>query len=266
MILINTEKSTFREYPKNLKFLNEHIKRYLDGSSKTLLDETHSKISALINSQERNKGPIAWKISITRERPLAFKESSEGRFKLHIDLSCEIEGDVDSLNSDQISITKYNVSVRIWSHQKEISYREGIDDPKLEKELENWNWRRVISRWHMDLREVDTRKPEPLYHLHFGGRIEDNEYCWIPEKLEEPRFCCFPMDLVLLCEFILVNFFPKESACMRKKPEWKRLIQKSQHLYMKPYFEQLRKFLNNDSDTLLGHLSTCKKGGGFIND
>ena len=264
-MLISAGKSTFKEYPKNLKFLKEYIKQYLDDSSKMLLDETYGKIKAMVNSPRRNKGPIAWKISLTRGRPLTFKESSEGRFKLHIDLSCEIEGNVDSLNSDQITITKYNVSVRIWSHQKEISYREGIDDPKLERELGNRNWRRVISRWHMDLREFNTRKPEPLYHLHFGGRTEDNEYCWIPEKLEEPRFCCFPMDIVLLCEFILVNFFPEESANLRKKSEWKKLVQKSQHLYVKPYFEQLKKFLNNDSDTLLGHLSTYKRGGGSIN-
>jgi hypothetical protein len=249
----------------NLKFLKGYIKQYLDDSSQMLLDEIHDKMNAKINSQ-RNKGPIVWKISITRERPLTFKESSEGRFSLHIDLSCDIEGNVDSLNSHQISITKYNVSVRIWSHQKEISYRKGIDDPRLQKELENLNWRRVISRWHMDLREVNTQKPEPLYHLHFGGRIEDIEYCWFPEKLEEPRFCCFPMDLVLLCEFILVNFFPKESADLRKKPEWKKLVRKSQHLYVNPYFDQLKKFLNNDSDTLLGHLSTYKRGGGFISD
>ncbi len=269
MILISSRKySTFKEYPKNLKFLGEYIKHYLDDNSKILLDETYYKINALINSQKKSKESLTWGISIARERPLTFKESSEGHFALHVDLSCEIEGEVDSLNSDKIVLTKYNVSIRIWSHQEEISYRKRIDAPELEKELGNQNWRRVISRFHLDLRETNTKKPEPLYHLHFGGRSkdEDNEYCWIPEKLDGPRFCCFPMDLVLLCEFILMNFFPDESKNLRKKPEWKRLVQKSQHLYMRPYVEQLTKFLNNDTDTLRGHLSTWKAGGRSNND
>lgn len=266
MILISIGKSTFKEYPKNLKLLKEYIKHYLDENSQTVLDETHSKMSALISSRNGHKGPLTWRVFITRKRPLTFKESSEGRFSLHIDLSCDMEGRADSLNSDQVSLTKYNVSVRMWSHQEEISYRKGIDDPRLEEELENRNWRRVMSRWHMDLRDVNTRKPEPLYHLHFGGRTEDGEYCWFPEKLEEPRFCCFPMDLILLCEFILINFFPKESEKLREKPEWRRLVQKSQHLYVNPYFNQLKKLLDCDSDTLLGHLSNCERRGEFVSD
>lgn len=270
MILISSRKySTFKEYPKNLKFLGEYIKRYLDHNSRILLDETYHKINASINSQKKSKGPLIWKIFIAREHPLTFKESSEGRFALHVDLSCKIEGEAASLNSDKIVLTKYNVSMRIWSHEEQISYRGEIDAPELKQKLENQNWRRVISRFHLDLREVNTRKPEPLYHLHFGGRSKDNgdnEYCWTPEKLDEPRFCCFPMDLVLLCEFVLVNFFPGESENLRKKPEWKKLVQKSQHLCVRPYLEQLTKFLNNDTDTLRGHLSTCKGGGELNND
>jgi hypothetical protein len=63
------------------------------------------------------------------------------------------------------------------------------------------------------------------------------------------------MDLVLLSEFILMNFFPAKSRNLREKPEWKGLVKKSQDLYFKPYFEKLSAYLNNNNDTLLGHLT-----------
>jgi hypothetical protein len=215
----------FKEYPRNLRILGEYINDYVDSRSKALLNEISNRISTSTISPKKKKQPVTWRMSISKENPLVFKKSSEGKFEVHVDLSCEIEGEVTSLDSDKIVLTKYNVLIRIWSHQEKISYRERIDAPELRQELERQSWNRVISRFHIDLREIKAKIPEPLYHLHFGGRSEDNEYCWIPSNLNEPRFFCFPMDLILLCEFILTNFFPGESANLRKAPEWKRMIQ-----------------------------------------
>ncbi len=112
-----------------------------------------------------------------------------------------------------------------------------------------------MKRFHLDLRDKNTRLPEPLYHLHFGGIAEDDEYFWVPKTIGEPRFHYFPMDLVLLCEFILMNFFPVESKDLRESPEWKSLVRKSQDLYLKPYVQKLSEHLNNNNDALLGHLT-----------
>lgn len=264
MIIINSKNTPkFKDYPGNLRFLAEYINSYVDSHSKALLYEISSKINASIVSPQKGKRPATWRVSISKEHPLEFKKSSEGNFEVHVDLSCEMEGEVASLDSDKTVLKKYNVLIRIWSCQEKISYRERIDAPGLKQELEGQGWNRVVSRFHMDLRENVPRKPEPLYHLHFGGRSEDNEYCWIPKNLDEPRFCCFPMDLILLCEFILTNFFPEESENLRRTPEWRRMIQKSQYLYLRPYLARLTKFLNNENDTLLGHLSTCSQEGEF---
>lgn len=82
----------------------------------------------------------------------------------------------------------------------------------------------------------------------------DDECCWFPEEIDVPRFHFPPIDVVLLCELVLANFFDKKSEDLRKKPEWRSLVRKSQDAFQSDYFQMFIQHLRNETDTLLGHL------------
>lgn len=245
---------TFKKYPLNLQLLAEYIKDYLSEKSKAILTEKAGLLATSIKDHRKKR--IVWTLNIPLDSPLEFIKGNDCNYKLHIDLSCRIEGVVDSIKSDKIlEYKEYSVTIRVWSHDKKVSFRKPLDASALKSDLKKQDWKRVVLRFHIDRKNPNTTKPEPLYHLHFGGITQDNEYSWFSKSIKEPRFLYFPLDLVLLCEFILTNFYPKESNDLREKPEWKSLVRKSQEIYLKPHFEMYSKYLCNENDTLLGHLT-----------
>jgi hypothetical protein len=246
---------TFRKYPSNLRSLETYIRDYLEPCSHGTLSDVSANLNQSISRHGSRRTPLQWNITISKENPLKFKLSDDCGCKLHVDLFCRIQGEFKPRRFDDVTFKSYSVVFRIWSHDKDISYRNEWDAAELEQKLHKQEWKRVVKRFHLDLRDKNTRLPEPLYHLHFGGIAEDDEYFWVPKTIGEPRLHYFPMDLVLLCEFILMNFFPAESKYLREGPEWKSLVRKSQDLYFKPYLEKLSAYLEDSNDTLLGHLT-----------
>lgn len=236
------------EYPRNVQMLvHQHIGKYLEAGSKEFLIERAKTLSGFIKKRKKGK-PIEWSFLIPKEHPLKFIEND---CKLKIDISCEIRG----VNGD---VKKQNINLRIWSYDKNISYREGIDASELKTKLERSDWKRVILRFHFDLKSPNGKSIEPLFHLQVGGYQMEEENCWLHEKIQVPRFPYFPMDIILLCEFILMNFFQDDYKEIRKKPEWISLIRKSQEIFQKPYLTKCIKCINNEEDTLLGKLVSSK--------
>jgi hypothetical protein len=144
--------------------------------------------------------------------------------------------------------------LRVWSHDKRLSFREDLDSRDLHDPLAEREWKRVILRFHMDKRTQNTDNPEPIYHLHAGGDSRYEEFCRIPKEISEPRFYHYPMDIILLIEFVLTNFFPTDTRGLRRKTEWKSLIREVQAFYLKDYINELNTFINDENNTLLGHL------------
>lgn len=235
------------DYPRNLEMLvQRHLSNYLDAGSKELLIGRARILQDSLKRKRKNR-PVKWNFTIPREHPLVFKTSDVDSNKLQVDISCEIEGQDDK-------IYRQNVLVRVWCLDKDLSFREGIDAIELEKILKGIGWRRVVLRFHFDLRTSETEIQEPLYHLHIGGNPVEDENCWFPKQIKVPRFPYPPMDIILLSEFILVNFFQEQSAQLRKKPEWKSLVRKSQDFFQKEYFENCVQHINSRASTLLGNL------------
>lgn len=239
------------EYSRHLEMLaQQYIGKYLDAGSKDILIDKARLLGRI--PQKIKKRHSEWSLVITPEKPLTFIKNDVDDLKLQIDLSCDIEGAHDDVSK----IKKSNIILRVWSYDEKICYREGFDAKELKNKMESLGWRRVITRFHFDMRNADAREIEPLYHFHIGGISNVDEYCWLPEKIKVPRFCYPPMDLILLCEFVLMNFFPDDYEELRKKPEWKSLVKKSQEIFMKSYLESCVGYLNNDTDTILGKLVT----------
>jgi hypothetical protein len=113
---------------------------------------------------------------------------------------------------------KHSVEIRVWSKRE--------DDPDVE--------------FHIDQKVPDT--PEPWHHLQIGG-------------FNEPRFPYPPMDIILLSEFILINYFQEVYEDLRNDGGWKRLIINSQNIFQKEYYETCWNCIkNNENATLMEHL------------
>jgi len=237
-----------KEYSRHLEMLAQegYVGSYLEEGSKHLLIERAKILNTCI--RKNKKGHAEWRILISREKPLTFIKSDVDNLKLQVDISCEIEGIGDE-------IKKHNILLRVWSLDEKISYRDDMDAVELKNKLECLGWRRVMLRIHFDRRDKDVKKPEPLHHLQMGGDPKDDENCWFPKQIKVPRFPNPPIDLILLFELVLMNFFPIKSEQLRKKPEWKGLVRKSQEIFLRPYLTKCIKHLDNKNNTLLGHLT-----------
>lgn len=234
----------FEEYPRNLEVVAQsYLVNYLAPGSKELLIQRARQLGFAIKNKRRTR-PAKWRFSIPFERPLVFKSTDVDGLKLQVDVVCAIEGIGNTIN-------RHNMVLRVWSLDEKISYREHLDAIELKDILQSYDWKRVMIRFHLDLRERGTKKLEPLYHLQVGGNARDEENCWFPKSIEVPRFYHPPMDIVLLCEFILVNFFDKESENLRKKPEWRSLVRKSQDIFQHNYFTNCVNHLQDTASTLL---------------
>ena len=228
-----------REYPRTLeRFVNTYIGIFLaDGSKERLINEIRS-LGHILKRRDN------WRFFIPFEKPITFKKND---CKLQVDFSCEIEG----VGND---FKKHNIQLRIWCFDESICYREELDHPKIKEDLENCGWKRVILRFHFDLK-AEGAQIEPLYHLHVGGKNRmDDEFCWFPEDIDIPRFPYLPTDIILLSEFVLMNFFQTDYKEIRKKPEWIKSVKKSQEFFQKSYFENCLRHLNDENETLMGNL------------
>lgn len=234
-------------YPKNLQILaNQHIRKFMEKSSTPILIYRAKLLQESISRGRKKHGK--WTFSISPEKPLTFKRNDHD---LQVDIFGEIEG-VDE------HIVKQSINLRIWSLDEGTCYRARIDAPEIKDKLKRSGWKRVILRFHFDLKNLDRENLEPLFHLHIGGQQRDEENCWLHEKMSIPRFSHPPMDLILLCEFVLMNFFPREYRNLKEDPEWISLIKKSQEIFQVPYFNECMKHIADENDTLLGNLVSSK--------
>lgn len=213
---------------------------------KKIRDE--SQVDIPYCSMETINGKNIWQMDLL-ETPLIFKIPSH-------DVLSEIEillkFEAEEING-KLQINQYGANIRLWSDKSHYCYREPFDSLSIKSLVDDGDWRRVMIRFHLEQKEKNVTLPEPLYHLNFGGKQSSDEYCWIPTTIREPRFPHPPMDIVLLLEYILMNYYPNETRDFREKREWIDIVRFSQKLFQEKYFEACRSWLENDDNTYLGH-------------
>jgi len=98
-----------------------------------------------------------------------------------------------------------------------------------------------VQRWHFDKAEPNCH--EPIYHLHSGGSW--NSTVERPkELLDGPRWLCKPMDLILVCEYIIAIFFPDDWKKIKCCPIWKAMVHDSENCFLKPYYETISEYFD----------------------
>lgn len=109
-----------------------------------------------------------------------------------------------------------------------------------------------VSRWHFDLankQDEELMQPGPLTHVQFGGHNPGFRHLDHPLKI--PRWNHPPMDIVLLCEAVVSNFFPNKWDLIREDSTWCEAISTSQRICYSAYLEKMIKTLGCRSTTIL---------------
>lgn len=204
---------------------NNYFKQYIDCNCKDMLIQKADSLKYNIKGE--------WEFIIPRENPLILKHRDQNK---EVVIYCDIIGNGNEIN-------KQNIELQVFSCEK---CEKKVSSYKIcGNEVFLCDQCKKLFEFHIDLKDPYAKIPEPLHHLHVLGH-------------DEPRFPYPPMDVILLCEFAFINFFPKESEELRNDPSWKNLVIQSQEIFTKPYYEKCQRCLNNKEETLMGHLINLK--------
>jgi len=91
-------------------------------------------------------------------------------------------------------------------------------------------------------------QPHPAYHFQFGGNKLTKEEIDYGQALflDSPRIMHHPMEFILAIDFILSNFFPRIWQKIKSNRQYKKIIQKYQKQFIKPYFQSIAHSFNSD--------------------
>ena len=180
--------------------------------------------------------------TIQRDKPLRFIAADVNGYKLRPDIHCHVRWD----GAGQPPSSR-NLVIRIWSNQQGVMWREQLDAPDLREDLHE-ALGRVMLRFHFDQHDSPTdgvvELTHPIHHMQVGGVAGDDELCWLHQSITVPRFPYPPLDLILACELVCVNFFPDEYERIRVHDIWKGAINASEQSLLRPYYEACHRHLS----------------------
>ncbi len=127
---------------------------------------------------------------------------------------------------------------------------------------------RVLIRHHVDLATFKPDKkefqPGPLFHLQFGGHTPKQSRDFeVPIK--EPRWPCFPMDLILVCELVVANFYPEKWIGLQRERNWREAVIASQKFCISPFLNSMTEIIGDTKRTVLDHLWASNIGQQYRN-
>lgn len=194
------------------------------------------------------------------KRVLSLKEDSQWEYAIHESNPIEfrpiynnqINGDIRPRIYASISVKK--------------SASGGVCFKRLDLAVEVINDEgNVLIKHHIDLANSAEAEFQqgPIFHLQFGGHTPKNSRSFeVPIK--EPRWLCIPMDVVLLCEVIVANFYPEAWEKLKNQPGWNGPIITSQRFCITPFVNELQKKLGVPSRTLADHLWASSVGPAYV--
>lgn len=103
----------------------------------------------------------------------------------------------------------------------------------------------VLDRWHVDL--ANDKQEGPLFHLQHGGHSSGNTSRHSESKLSIPRWMHPPMDIILISELVVANFFPDQWNRLKKNPTWVRLVREAESYCYEDYFTAIGKHYSDTS-------------------
>jgi len=172
----------------------------------------------------------AWRYRIERSKPLILIPASSAR-----------------LNVDIYPIVFIDIEI-----DEALLKEKGFPFKTLSLTLEiiNKSNGQLIHRIHIDLATFnEERKYQdgPIFHLQFGGKSSEKKADSDVFKLRRPRLLHPPMDLILMAEMLITNFYPEQWEKLKNQPGWIALISDSQKLCYMPFFNIANEYIEKDS-------------------
>lgn len=194
-------------------------------------------------------GQLQWGFAITPENPLRFARADHIRGLCpEADLYGRMSWSSASDWPDDACFV-----LRMWSGSESYIFRKAWDAADVQDILTRPGRtvsatppRRVLLRLHFDLRTEGAPDSEPVYHLHVGGQAQEDELCWYPSGIDNPRIPYFPIDIVMACNIVISDFHTVDYFDISKKPEWRYLLKESQSRFLRPYLEKCLKAIDKD--------------------
>jgi hypothetical protein len=189
--------------------------------------EGFAALNEAAKRMKRARAATSWKIDVDRGRPVKFVRATDKSGNPIIpNLIC-------SIAVDQSVIEKPPFSSLVIALE--------IDDEDNNS----------VGRWHVDLANTPSGAVQegPLTHLQYGGHSggpRDGDH-----PLKVPRWCHPPMELGLMSELVVANFFPVEWQGFRDDAGWCEAICLYQHLCYTSYLEKLQSCLSVSRTTVL---------------
>jgi hypothetical protein len=111
----------------------------------------------------------------------------------------------------------------------EVFKVERADDPTA---------RTTLKRWHVDFVPVRAGAPTqegPRLHLQEGGHWVGLSDRATMLQMDEPRHLHPALDLILLSETVMANYYPDEWKAIRDDQTWMQIVRQSQELCFPAY-------------------------------
>ncbi len=183
--------------------------------SRAVLFDAADQVESAVGTQQ------PWSVQITSRRPLRF-DRSQVDDRIRPDLFCHL-----TASPGDWPFARQSVVLRVWSEEISLSFREEWDSRRIFDQLTSRAPKRVMLRMHFD--QADQGANEPRFHLQFGGRAqeEEEELSWHVPNIGEPRIPFPPLEIVLACELVVANFFPRFYETKKQEPQWRALVRRS---------------------------------------
>jgi hypothetical protein len=221
-----------------------HQLKIIDRDSAAILAAVRERLDA----RRREGAGGVWHYEISRDQPLTFTP-----VRINYDLRVDLFGQFSEPDRG-VPQANHSITVRVWGLKKTCWFDPALDAPRLETLIDNGLGRRVMLRFRLDCAQANL--DEPWFHMQFGGQQFGEEYFRLPQNFGVPRFTYYPMNLLLVCEFIVRHFFPAEFVELSEEPSWKRALRIAQQAYLRHYLAKIDDFDRNCETSFLAHCWT----------
>lgn len=210
--------------------------------NKKLIDSPHVFHGVAANMLSLEQKSAKWEYEISESSPIEFRWIFNAHIQKNIRPRIYASISVQQLAAGGICFDRLDLALEI------------IDEES-----------NVLIKHHVDFANSPSGQFQsgPLFHLQFGGHTPKNTKTFeVPIK--EPRWLCIPLDVVLLCEVVVANFYPDEWAKLKHLPSWHNPIVASQQLCIVPFLTALQNKASATSQTLLDHLWAQSLGSAYM--
>lgn len=182
--------------------------------------DSWSSINEAVKRLKRTHETDDWRYDVTPTKPIKFKciRNKHGKLVQPV-VTTQIEASPASFGEQDDGFRLLNTTIELW------------DETRM-----------PISRWHIDLAN-DTQEG-PKFHLQGGGHSSGNTDRNSDYRIDIPRWAYPPMDLILVCEMIVANFFPTQWHSVRETTAWVKLVQDAEKYCLSSYHNQVVGLLN----------------------